>query len=128
MPETDRPFARPVYVMAKPAGALCNLACRYCYYTEKSKLYSQSRKHIMSDDVLEAYIRQYIEMQPGPSVLFVWHGGETLMRPISFYQKALELQQKYAKGRQVDNAFQTNGTLITGQWAKFFKDIEKDNL
>ena len=122
MPETDRPFARPVYVMAKPAGALCNLACRYCYYTEKSKLYSPSRKHIMSDDVLEAYIRQYIEMQPGPSVLFVWHGGETLMRPISFYQKALELQQKYAKGRQVDNAFQTNGTLITGQWAKFFKD------
>ena len=26
------PFSRPFYVMAKPAGAACNLACDYCYY------------------------------------------------------------------------------------------------
>lgn len=118
----DYSFARPLYVMAKPAGSLCNLACKYCYYTEKTNLYKDTPKHIMSDEVLEAYIRQYIEMQPGPSVLFVWHGGETLMRPVTFYQKALALQQKYAGGRQIDNAIQTNGTLITEQWAKFFKD------
>ncbi len=116
------PFARPTYVMAKPAGSLCNLACDYCYYTEKSKLYKDNPRHVMSDELLERYVREYIEMQTTPEVLFTWHGGESLMRPITFYQKALALQKKYAGGRRIDNAIQTNGTLITEEWARFFKD------
>lgn len=119
---TVSPFARPVYVMAKPAGSLCNLACRYCYYTEKSKLYANPSRHVMSEELLEIFTRQYIEMQSAPSVLFTWHGGEPLMRPIGFYKKAIELQKKYAGGRTIDNAIQTNGTLITDEWARFFKD------
>lgn len=118
---TISPFAHPTYVMAKPAGSLCNLACRYCYYTEKAKLYPNDPRHVMSDELLEEYTRQYIEMQTVPQVLFIWHGGETLMRPISFYRRALELQRKYGAGRQIDNAIQTNGTLITDEWAQFFK-------
>ena len=55
-------------------------------------------------------------------ILFTWHGGETLMRPISFYKKAMALQQKYAKGRTIDNCIQTNGTLLTDEWCKFFKE------
>lgn len=116
------PFARPLYVMAKPAGSLCNLACRYCYYTEKSKLYTDTPQHVMSDELLELFTKQYIEMQTSPSVLFTWHGGEPLMRPISFYKKALALQKKYAGGRTIDNAIQTNGTLITDEWARFLKE------
>lgn len=116
------PFARPAYVMAKPAGALCNLACKYCYYTEKSKLYPNDPRHVMSDELLERFTKEYIEMQTGPDVLFTWHGGETMMRPLSFYRRALELQRKYAGGRSIDNAFQTNGTLITPEWARFFKE------
>lgn len=119
---TASPFARNVYVMAKPAGALCNLACKYCYYTEKTKMYSQQPQHIMSDELLERYTKEYIGMQTGPSVLFTWHGGEPLMRPISFYKRALELQRKYANGRSIDNSIQTNGTLITEEWAQFFKE------
>ena len=116
------PFARPVYIMTKPAGALCNLACKYCYYLEKSKLYTNNPRHVMSDELLERFTRDYIAMQTSPKVLFTWHGGETLMRPISFYKKALELQKKYAGGRNIDNSIQTNGTLITEEWARFFKE------
>lgn len=116
------PFARPAYVMAKPVGSLCNLACRYCYYTEKGKLYTGEPRHLMSDELLERFVRQYIEMQAAPDVLFTWHGGEPLMRPIAFYRRALELQRKYAAGRHVDNAIQTNGTLITDEWARFFAE------
>lgn len=119
---TVSPFAQPVYVMAKPVGALCNLACKYCYYTEKAKMYRQLPRHILSDELLEQYIKEYIEMQTSPSVLFTWHGGEPLMRPLTFYQRALELQKKYANGRTVDNSIQTNGTLITDEWARFFKE------
>lgn len=82
---TLSPFAKPLYIMAKPAGSLCNLACKYCYYLEKSNLYQDNPKHIMSDELLEKFIKEYIEAQTMPQVLFTWHGGETLMRPISFY-------------------------------------------
>lgn len=116
------PFSLPVYVMTKPAGSLCNLACRYCYYTEKSKLYAGNPRHVMSDELLERFTREYIAMQPTAEVLFTWHGGETLMRPLAFYRKALELQRKYAAGRRIDNAIQTNGTLITDEWAEFFRE------
>ena len=75
----------------------------------------------MSDDMLELYIRKYIEAQTMPQVLFTWHGGEPLMRPLRFYEKALELQKKYGRGMLIDNCIQTNGTLLTDQWCEFFK-------
>ena len=70
MPTTYAPFARPLYVMLKPAGALCNLACDYCYYLEKSKLYQDNPKHVMSDELLEKFIREYIGAQTMAQVLF----------------------------------------------------------
>ena len=114
------PFAKPLYVMLKPAGAHCNLACKYCYYLEKNNLYQNSHRHLMSDEMLEQFTREYIEAQTMPQVLFIWHGGEPLMRSIDFYKKALALQKKYAHGKQIDNVIQTNGTLLTDEWCEFF--------
>ena len=114
------PFAKPLYVMLKPAGAHCNLACKYCYYLEKNKLYQTSHQHLMTDEMLEQFTREYIEAQTMPQVLFTWHGGEPLMRSIDFYKKALALQKKYAHGKQIDNVIQTNGTLLTDEWCEFF--------
>lgn len=114
------PFAKPLYVMLKPAGAHCNLACKYCYYLEKNKLYPTAQRHLMSDEILEQFTREYIEAQTMSQVLFTWHGGEPLLRSIDFYRKALSLQQKYAGGRRIDNVIQTNGTLLTDEWCEFF--------
>lgn len=113
-------FAKPLYVMLKPAGAHCNLACKYCYYLEKNKLYPTAQRHLMSDEILEQFTREYIEAQTMSQVLFTWHGGEPLLRSIDFYRKALSLQQKYAGGRRIDNVIQTNGTLLTDEWCEFF--------
>ena len=114
------PFAKPLYVMLKPAGAHCNLACKYCYYLEKNKLYPTAQRHLMSDEMLEQFTREYIEVKTMNQVLFTWHGGEPLLRSIDFYRKALSLQQKYAGGRRIDNVIQTNGTLLTDEWCEFF--------
>ena len=114
------PFAKPLYVMLKPAGAHCNLACKYCYYLEKNKLYPTAQRHLMSDEMLEQFTREYIEAQTMNQVLFTWHGGEPLLRSTDFYRKALSLQQKYAGGRRIDNVIQTNGTLLTDEWCEFF--------
>jgi len=122
MNRTFSPFARPLYVMLKPVGAVCNLRCKYCYYLEKKDLYPDAKNYVMSEELLERFIEQYLNSQTMPQVLFTWHGGETLMRNISFYKKALDLQKKYGRGRQIDNCIQTNGTLLTDEWCRFFKD------
>lgn len=119
---TINPFARPLYVMLKPAGSLCNLRCKYCYYLEKNALYTEQKNHVISDEMLDKFIREYIEAQTSPDVLFCWHGGETLMRPISFYRRAIELQRKYACGRRIDNTIQTNATMLTDEWCEFFRE------
>ncbi len=115
------PFSSPLYLLAKPAGSRCNLACKYCYYLEKSKLYADSPEEVMSDELLEKFIHDYIAAQTLPDVLFTWHGGETLMRPLSFYKRVVELQKKHAAGHRIDNCLQTNGTLLTDEWCEFFR-------
>ncbi len=119
------PFAKPLYVMTKPVSSMCNLSCRYCYYLEKANLYRNEDKagrFTMSEDLLERFIRDYIESQTMPQVLFAWHGGEALMRPLSFYKRVVELQKRYARGVQIDNSIQTNGTLLTDEWCEFFRE------
>ena len=118
---TISPFARPLYVMLKPVGAACNLACNYCYYLEKSNLYKHQPKRQMSEELLERFVKDYIEAQTMNEVVFTWHGGEPTLRPLSFYQKAVELQKKYAGGRIIHNSLQTNGTLLTDEWCRFLK-------
>ena len=116
------PFARPLYVMLKPVGAHCNLACKYCYYLEKASLYDDVPRHVISDEMLERFVKEYIGAQTMQDVLFTWHGGETLMRPLAFYKKAMALQKQYAQGRRIDNCIQTNGTLLTDEWCQFFAE------
>jgi len=106
-------------IMVKPVGARCNLNCTYCYYLEKKKLYKNLS--IMPTLVLEEFIKQYIQSQTVPVISFVWQGGEPMLAGLNFYKTAVEYQKYYAKGRQILNAFQTNGTLINSEWCKFFK-------
>lgn len=108
--------------MAKPIGARCNLDCEYCYYTEKSKLYQGASTQEMSEELLERFIKDYIGTAALSRVPFTWHGGEPLLRPLSFYQKVVELQKKYASGKKIENCIQTNGTLLTDEFCQFFKD------
>ena len=117
-----RQYVRPFYVMAKPAGARCNLRCTYCYYLEKSNLYPAAPAQTMSDELLERFIRDYIAAQAGDAVSFAWHGGETLLRSRDFYRRVIELQRRYADGRQIDNSIQTNGTLLDDAWCEFFRE------
>lgn len=109
-------------VMLKPAGSSCNLNCTYCYYLEKSKLFPGKNQMRMSEEILENFTRQFIEAHEVPVVTFTWQGGEPTLMGLDFYKKAIDLQKKYAGGRKIENAFQTNGTRLNDDWCKFFKD------
>ena len=108
-------------VMAKPIGPICNMDCTYCYYLEKKKLYPDSGNFKMSYDTLENYVKQYIQSQNVPVVNFVWQGGEPTLLGIDFFEKVIEFQNRYAGKKSISNSFQTNGTLITDDWCRFFR-------
>lgn len=112
---------QPFNLIIKPAGAQCNLACEYCYFLKKEKLYKDSDFR-MSDEVLETFIRQYLESQPDGEVFFTWQGGEPTLMGIPFFDKAFTVQRQYARpGQTVINALQTNGHLLNDDWCKFLK-------
>ena len=110
------------HVMAKPIGPICNLDCKYCFYLEKESLYPKVAKWAMAEDVLENYIRQYIETHDTPVVSFAWQGGEPTLLGVDYFRKLVEIQKKYANGKQIQNAFQTNGVLLNDEWAQLFKE------
>ena len=112
------------HVLAKPIGPICNLDCRYCFYLEKESLYPQVDKWAMQPEVLESYIRQYIEAHDTPVVNFAWQGGEPTLLGVDYFQRVVELEKKYANGKQIANAFQTNGVLLNDAWGEFFREFQ----
>ena len=105
--------SRSVHILAKPIGPICNLNCRYCYYLEKEKLYPPRAKFsdwILPEEILEEFIRQYIQAQPSPTVSFAWQGGEPTLLGVEYFEKAVALQRKYADGKRIENTLQTNNS------------------
>ena len=126
MPENSYKAAEPFSVMAKPVGSRCNMQCGYCYYlnTKRSEGMNQLR---MTDELLERFIRQYIEASPGPDISFVWHGGEPALAGLDFYRLVVELQKKYLpEGWACWNNLQTNGIMLNDEWCTFLADARFD--
>lgn len=110
------------HLLAKPTGARCNLECKYCFYRSKSDLYPESRFR-MSNEVLETYTRQLIEIQMIGDVTFSWQGGEPTLMGLDFFKNAVEMQERYRKpGMTVNNTIQTNGVLLDDEWCSFLAE------
>lgn len=108
--------------MAKPAGPACNLDCTYCFYTEKTALFPKRSPFRMSESVLEEFIRQYIETASLPELAFAWQGGEPTILGVDYFREIVRLQKKYAGGKTITNAIQTNGVLLDDEWARFLSE------
>jgi len=110
-----------VHLMAKPAGPDCNLRCAYCFYLEKEALFPDIKRPRMTDEVLEAYVRQTAAANLGTpgGLLFSWQGGEPTLMGLPFFRRAVELERKYCQGQTFANTLQTNGTLLTDEWCEF---------
>jgi uncharacterized protein len=109
------------HLLAKPTGATCNLDCAYCFFLSKEMLYPGSRFR-MADAMLETYIQQLLAAHQTPQVQVAWQGGEPTLMGLDFFQRSIELVERYRKpGTTVEYTIQTNGTLIDDSWAAFFK-------
>ena len=112
--------SREFQVFVKPAGAVCNLDCQYCYYRDKRSLYPDTGALRMTEPLLEDYIVQHIAAAHGPEIGFSWHGGEPTTMGVDFFRKAVELQRKHRPaGWRIRNGIQTNGVLLDEEWCRF---------
>ena len=112
----------PFHLLAKPTGATCNLDCKYCFFLSKDGLYSGGSLR-MTDEVLETYIRQLLAAQPNSEVNIAWQGGEPTLMGLPFFKRAVALAEKYRMpGQSVLHTIQTNGVLLTDDWARFLKE------
>ncbi|MCK4548922.1 MAG: anaerobic sulfatase maturase, partial [Candidatus Krumholzibacteria bacterium] len=117
-----KPVVR-MHAMVKPLGPVCNLDCAYCFYLSKERLLETDSKWRMSDEVLEKFIRQYIEGQNYKEVVFSWQGGEPTLLGLDFFRKVVELEKKYAPSWvRCENDLQTNGTLLDDEWCAFLAE------
>jgi uncharacterized protein len=117
---------RRMHVMVKPTGALCNLDCSYCYYLPKQELLGKPEQWRISDEVLEAFIRQYFEGQNYKEVVFSWQGGEPTLLGLDFFRKVVALEKKYCPPHvRCENDLQTNGTILDAAWCEF---LHKENF
>ncbi len=108
-------------VMAKPVGSRCNLRCEYCYYLAKAEILPQ-KPYVLPQHLLGEYIRQRISAAKSEIIHFEWHGGEPTLAGLDYFRTIVRLQHVYAKpGRGISNGIQTNGFLIDGEWAAFFR-------
>ena len=109
------------HLLSKPTGAICNLDCKYCFFLSKEALYPGSSLR-MTDEVLEAYIRQLLEAHQAPEVNVAWPGGEPTLMGLEFFKRSIEYVEKYRKpGQQILHTIQTNGVLLDDDWGAFFK-------
>jgi uncharacterized protein len=112
---------REFQIFVKPAGAVCNLHCSYCYYLDKKNLYPEGDHFRMEDNLLENYIKQLVAATDIDSpVFFSWHGGEPMLAGLEFFEKAVALQKRLIpRQRHYINGIQTNGTLLNDEWCQF---------
>ena len=79
----------------------------------------------MCEKTLEILIRTQIASRAAEQneVQFSWQGGEPTMLGIPFFKRVVALQRKYTpKNVLISNAFQTNGVLVSDEFARFFHD------
>jgi len=117
-----RPVVR-MHAMAKPIGAACNFACEYCYYLSKAELLGPAPPGRMSDEILERFIRQYLEGQNCKEAIFSWQGGEPTLAGLDFFRRVVALERKYCPPHtRCENDLQTNGALLNDDWCAFLRE------
>jgi uncharacterized protein len=110
-------------IIVKPAGPDCGMECGYCFYSGKLGLYPETRTHRMSEAVLNEMMRQFME-QPVSDLSVGWQGGEPTLMGLSFFQRAVALEEKYGGDKTIGNGLQTNGLLLDCQWARLFREYK----
>ena len=112
-----------VSVMIKPASSLCNLQCKYCFYSDVSGRREIPSYGIMQQDTMEKMLHVLESgLDPGDHITFGFQGGEPAMAGLEFYRKFTGITAGWDERLMVEYAFQTNGVLLDDEWCGFLKN------
>jgi serine-type anaerobic sulfatase-maturating enzyme len=119
------PVPRISSLLIKPASAVCNLDCEYCFYLDRAAdPYSALPGRRMTLETLERLVDTYL-FYSYPSSVFAFQGGEPTLAGLPFFEKLIEFQQRHGRGGQsVANALQTNAVLIDKNWCDLFRQYQ----
>lgn len=117
------PIPRITSLLIKPASAVCNLDCEYCFYLDRdADPYKELPARRMTEDVLERLVKSYLSYSY-PQSSFIFQGGEPTLAGLAFFRQLVEFQKQHGRnGQQVSNALQTNGTLLDEDWCGFLRE------
>src|SRR6476620_11878469 len=106
-------------LLIKPASAVCNLDCEYCFYLDRdADPYKALPARRMTMETLERLVDTYL-FYSYPNSTFAFQGGEPTLAGPDFFEKLVEFQKQYGRdGQSVSNALQTNGILIDDRWCR----------
>lgn len=110
-------------LLIKPASAVCNLDCAYCFYLDRdADPYKSLPGRRMSDETLERLVDSYL-FYSYPNSTFAFQGGEPTLAGLKFFEKLVELQKRHGRdGQNVSNALQTNAMLLDENWGRLFHE------
>lgn len=112
----------PLSIMIKPASALCNMRCEYCFYHDVTDHRDVKSFGLMSEETADNLIRKALDFANGESIAFAFQGGEPTIRGIDFFRYFCKrVDELNVMKSQIYYGLQTNGTLIDDTWARFFK-------
>ena len=116
------PVPRITSLLIKPASALCNLDCEYCFYLDRAgDPYQDRGSRTMSPATLERLVAGYLAYS-FPVSTFSFQGGEPTLAGLDFFRRLVQLQQHYGRpGQTVGNSIQTNGVLLDSGWCELFR-------
>ena len=117
------PVPRITSLLIKPASAVCNLDCEYCFYLDRdADPYSALPGRRMTTETLERLVDTYL-FYSYPNSTFAFQGGEPTLAGLPFFEKLVRLQQQYGRnGQAVSNALQTNAVLLDKNWCDLFRE------
>lgn len=108
-------------IMIKPASALCNLRCKYCFYADVADLREVRSFGIMKPETTEVILDNIKEsLVAGDRITFAFQGGEPTIAGLDYFRHFTSIVDTW-KGIDVHYALQTNATLLDDQWCEFLK-------
>jgi uncharacterized protein len=110
----NAPLIGVVVVQPTP---FCNINCSYCYLPDRNV------KSVMAESTVRSLFEKvFASGWLADDLTIIWHAGEPLVVPLSFYQSAFELVESLRPpSLRLRHSIQTNGMLISTEWCELFK-------
>jgi len=112
-----------ISLLLKPVSSMCNMRCRYCFYSDISSIRDTHSYGIMPDDKKEKILDNiFFNSGSIEKITFAFQGGEPTLAGLSWFRHFIKCVDERKKNINVNYVIQTNGILLDDSWCEFFTE------